>query len=95
MQDNGKPFSTNRLWKVFNKAREDHPEVAGVPHGLRANAVIHLRQNGYSIAQISDMVGMSPPVVERYSRHADRKAGGQAVLLALKQGPNKNRTVKS
>jgi hypothetical protein len=40
------------------------------------------------------MIGMSPPMVERYSRHADRKAGGQAVLLSIKQGRNKNRTVK-
>lgn len=79
LQDNGKPYTTNQLWKVFNKAREDHPELAdAVWHGLRANAVIHLRQSGYSIAQISDMIGMSPPMVERYCRHADRKAGGQA-----------------
>jgi integrase len=95
LQDNGRPYTTNQLWKVFNKAREDHPELAdAVWHGLRANAVIHLRQSGYSIAQISDMIGMSPPMVERYCRHADRKAGGQAVLLALKQGKNKNGIVK-
>jgi integrase len=95
IQDNGRPFTTNQLWKVFDKAREDHPSLAdAVWHGLRANAVIRLRQFGYSIAQISDMIGMSPQMVERYCRHADRKAGGQAVLLALKQGQNKNRTVK-
>jgi integrase len=95
MQENGRPFTTNQLWKVFSKVREDHSELAdAVWHGLRANAVIRLRQDGYSIAQISDMIGMSPPVVERYSRHADRKAGGQAVLLALKAGKNKNGTVK-
>lgn len=94
-QDNGRPFTTNQLWKVFDKAREDHPPLTdAVWHGLRANAVIRLRQDGYTIAQISDMVGMSAPVVERYSRHADRKAGGQAVLLAIKTGQNKNRTVK-
>ena len=80
---------------VFDKAREDHPALAdAVWHGLRANAVIRLRQSGYSIAQISDMIGMSPPMVERYCRHADRKAGGQAVLLALKQGQKENSTVK-
>lgn len=95
LQGNGKPFTTNQMWKAFNEAREDHPALAdAVWHGLRANAVIHLRQSGYSIAQISDMIGMSPQVVERYSRHADRKAGGQAALLAIKQGQNRNRTVK-
>jgi hypothetical protein len=95
LQDNGKPYTTNQLWKLFNRTREDHPELAdAVWHGLRANAVIHLRQSGCSIAQISDMIGMSPPMVERYSRHADRKAGGKAVLLGLKQGQNGNKIVK-
>ncbi len=95
IHDNGRAFSTNQLWRIFNKAREDHTGLKdAVWHGLRANAVIRLRQAGYSIAQISDMIGMSPPMVERYCRHADRKAGGQAVLLALKQGQNKNGTVK-
>ena len=95
LQDNGKPYTTNQLWKVFNKAREDHPEFGdAVWHGLRANAVIYLRQSNYSAPQISDMIGMSPPMVERYCRHADRKAGGQAVLLALKQGQDGNTVVK-
>jgi integrase len=94
-KNTGKPFTTNQLWKVFDKAREEHAALAdAVWHGLRANAVIRLRQSGYSIAQISDMIGMSPQMVERYCRHADRKAGGQAVLLALKQGQNANGTVK-
>jgi integrase len=95
MQENGKPLTTNQLWKIFDKTRADHPELKdAVWHGLRANAVIHHRQEGRSTGQISDMIGMSPPMVERYSRHADRKAGGQAVLLDLQQGRNKNRTVK-
>jgi len=95
LQENGRPFTTNLLWKVFDAARAAHPILDGaVPHGLRAVAVIRLRQAGYSIAQISDMIGMSPPMVERYSRHADRKAGGQAVLLALARNQNKNGTVK-
>jgi len=93
-QDNGKPFSTNQLWKVFNKAREGHPELAdAVWHGLRANAVIRLRHSNRTTSEISDALGMSPPMVERYSRHADRKAGGKAVLLEMAT-QNKNRTVK-
>lgn len=86
LQDSGKPFTTNGLWKKLDKVREDHPELAGaVWHGLRANAVIRLRQEGYTALQISDMVGMSVPMVERYCRYADRKAGGQAVLLRMKE----------
>jgi len=43
--------------------------------------------------QISDMVGMSVETVERYCRHADRKAGGQAVLRQMKER-NRTKTVK-
>ncbi|BBE74557.1 phage integrase family protein [Pleomorphomonas sp. SM30] len=95
LQDNGKPFTTNGWWKAFDAVRADHPALAdAVPHGLRAVAAIGLRQHGLSIPQISDMVGMSPAMVERYCRHADRKAGGKAVLHSITEGRNKNRTVK-
>lgn len=96
MQDNGRPFTTNQIWKVLKQARKDHPEIGDVVwHGLRANAVIRLRQSSRTTSEISDMIGMSPPMVDRYSRHADRKAGGKAVLLQMTAAQNKNRTVKS
>ena len=82
----GKPFTTNGLWKLFDRERGQHKVLSGaVWHGLRANAVIRLRQHGHSQAQISDMVGMSVEMVERYCRHADRKAGGQAVLREYRE----------
>lgn len=90
----GKPFSTNQMWKAFDRERQKHPILAGaVPHGLRANAVIRLRGAGYSALQISDMVGMSVEMVEHYCRHADRKASGQAVLRELRER-NDDTTVK-
>jgi integrase len=82
----GKPFSPNQMWKAFDRERKKHPILEGaVPHGLRANAVIRLRAHGYTALQISDMVGMSVEMVEHYSRHADRKASGQAVLRELRE----------
>lgn len=82
----GKPFSTNQMWKAFDRERKKHPILEGaVPHGLRANAVISLRGAGYSALQISDMVGMSVEMVEHYCRHADRKASGQAVLREFQE----------
>lgn len=88
LQDSGRPFTSNQFWRVFNKARQTHPVLEGaVWHGLRANAVIRLRQAGYSSLQISDMIGMSAEMVELYCRHADRKASGQAVLRELKLNP--------
>ena len=95
-QERGKPYSTNQLWKLFNSFRESHPELHGaVQHGLRANAVIRLRQANYTALQISDMVGLSVEMVEHYCRGADRKASGQAVLLEMKQRAHiKNATEK-
>ena len=94
LQDNGRPYTTNLLWRRFDHARGEFPGLAGaVWHGLRANAVIRLRQSGYSALQIGDMIGMSSPMVERYCRHADRKAGGKAVLLQLRER-KQDRTVK-
>lgn len=85
-QDNGRPVSENQLWKMFDRARRDHPALAGaVWHGLRANAVIRARQAGFSALQISDTIGLSVEMVEKYSRHADRKAGGKAVLGAYRE----------
>ncbi len=82
----GKPFNTNQMWKAFDRERQKHPILEGaVPHGLRANAVIRLRGAGYCARQISDMVGMSVEMVEHHSRHADRKASGQAVLRELRE----------
>ena len=82
----GKPFGTNQMWKAFDRERKKHPILEGaVPHGLRANAVIRLRVGGFTALQISDMVGMSVEMVEHYSRHADRKASGQAVLRQLRE----------
>lgn len=75
----GRPVTTNQLWKVFNAARGE--KLSGVVwHSLRANAVIRLRRASYTGQQISDMVGMSVEMIERYSRYSDRKAGAEAVV---------------
>lgn len=90
----GKPFSTNQMWKAFDRERKKHPILAGaVPHGLRANAVIRLRVEGRTALQISDMVGMSVEMVEHYCRYADRKASGQAILREYRE-PRDEQIVK-
>lgn len=82
----GKTVTTNQLWKIFNAARDNHPELKdAVWHGLRANAVIRLRQDGMSALQISATIGMSVEMVERYSRHQDRKAAAKAVLREYRE----------
>ncbi|MFV0303431.1 MAG: tyrosine-type recombinase/integrase [Paracoccus sp. (in: a-proteobacteria)] len=82
----GKPFTPNQLWKVFDEFRKTHDVFVGaVPHGLRANAVIGLRQLGYTGQQISDAIGLSVEMVERYSRGQDRKTGAQTILKTYRE----------
>lgn len=84
LQDSGKPFTRKLFSKHFATAREEIPALAGVTlHGLRCTAVIRLRREGLSVAQISDITGMSLAMIERYSRFADRKTSGQAALVSL------------
>lgn len=82
----GKPVTPNQLWKIYDKMRADSPVMEGtVPHGLRATAVISLRQRGYTGQQISDMVGMSVEMIERYCRHQDKKAAAVEVLREYRE----------
>jgi len=88
-------FPTNGLWKLFNRRRERHQVMSeAVWHGLRADAAIRLRQDGYAHGQISDMVAMSVEMVERHCRHADRTARGQAVLREYRERQS-DKTVRS
>jgi integrase len=83
-QAHGKRYSKDLLHKHFLEAREKIPELAGVTfHGLRATRVVELRQRGATTLQIQDQVGMSPKMIERYCRFADRKANGKAAVFAL------------
>ena len=90
-QESGQAYGRNLFWKHFDEARESIPELADVTlHGVRCTAVINLRQAGLSVAQISDIVGMSLGTIQRYCRFADRKESGTAALVIL----NERRTSK-
>lgn len=89
-QDGGKASGNRYTRKLFSthfaEARDKIPELSGVTlHGLRCTAVIRLRREGLSTAQIGDIVGMSLPMIERYCRFADRKTSGKAALLVLER----------
>lgn len=89
--ERGKPFSRTRFWRHFNELREQTPALAKVTlHGLRSTAVIMLRRTGLEILQISDIVGMSPQMIQRYCRFADKKASGKAALISLTEHKKKN-----
>lgn len=60
-----------------------------VLHGLRATAVVRLRRAGATTPQIVDMVGLSAPMVERYSRFADQKQSALAAVVLLDRKANR------
>lgn len=84
LHETGKPYSRKVFWKHFKEQADKIPALAGVTlHGLRSTAVIRLRREGLSTAQIQDIIGMSLAMIERYSRFADRKASGQAAIVSM------------
>jgi integrase len=86
LQANGKPYSRKLLWKHFDEARENIPELGDVTmHGLRATAVVRLRRLGLSAPLICDAIGMSLPMVQRYCRFADQEENARAVLTSLRK----------
>lgn len=93
-QPNGRVYTRNQFFVHFDLMRDSIPELKDVTlHGLRATAVINLRRSGLSTAQISDCIGMSIAMIERYCRFADKKASGKAALINLEERA-KNKTVK-
>ena len=56
-------------------------------HGLRATAVVRLRRAGASALQIADMVGMSQPMVNRYSRFSEQRENALAAVVYLDRTP--------
>jgi hypothetical protein len=91
LTETGKPFNRGFFWEHFDELRASTPTLAGATlHGLRATAVIRLRQAGLEVPQIQDIVGMSLQTIERYCRFADKKASGKAALISLTEHRKKN-----
>lgn len=86
LQESGRPF-TRKLFSVhFREVRDATPALAGTTiHGLRATAVVRLRREGLSTSQIEDIIGMSPAMISRYCRFADKKANGQAAVVFMRE----------
>jgi len=85
----GMPYGRRQqLTDAWGKERERHAELRHLTlHGLRGTAVVRLRRAGVSIAQICDVVGMSPQMVQRYCRFSDQKANALAAMERL-EGTN-------
>jgi integrase len=80
----GRPWRKDDITDHWERARNKHPELAGlVLHGLRGHACVQLRRSGLSGALISDVVGMSAPMVERYCRFSAQRENATAAVVHL------------
>lgn len=85
----GTPFERSQLSWHWTRERDSNPALAPIKaaglviHGLRASAVVRARQRGATVLQIADMVGMSEPMVARYSRLADQRENALAAVHHL------------
>jgi integrase len=84
LNNHGKPFTRKTFAHNFLEQRANIPELAGCTlHGLRATAVSRLKRFGLSDTTIADIVGMSLPMVVRYTRFEDKRASGKAALIQI------------
>jgi len=89
LKPDGQPYTRPQLSWNWNEERDTNEnleplkEAGLVLHGLRATAVVRARRRGAKVLQISDMFGMSEPMVARYSRLADQRENALAAVHYL------------
>jgi hypothetical protein len=80
----GRQYSRNRLSHDWALERDTNPALESlrgkVLHGLRATTVIRLRRMGFTELEISSYIGMSEPMVARYSRLANQQKSALATV---------------
>lgn len=91
MTDKGKQLIA--IWTDWERGLRDRDGEEIAPgtifkptlHGLRSTAVVTRRLAGYSVQQVSNDIGMSIPMVTRYSRFMDQKAAAQSNILLFER----------
>jgi len=92
----GRPWVRKDLSAHWGEERKRNPELAGyrnpplVIHGLRGYRCVTLRRQGVSAMNISGLVGLTTPMVERYCRFSDKTANALATVVLLNPGRKKN-----
>lgn len=89
LKEDNRPFTRPQLSDRWLRERDTNAALAPireaglVMHGLRGAAVVRLRRAGVPGPLICDMIGMSPPMVARYSRFSvqrDNAVAGADIL---------------
>lgn len=88
----GQPWAHRRAaYEAWTTERDRNPQLGLctglVLHGLRATAIVRLRRAGCPATLISDMIGLSVQMVERYCRFADQKHSAMAAVHYLDRNP--------
>jgi integrase len=79
LRPGGEPYTRELLSWHWNHERDTNAlleplaQAKAVLHGLRATCVVRLRHRRATSLEIASMIGMSLPMVERYSRFADQR----------------------
>jgi integrase len=87
LKADGTPFTRPQLSCQWLHERDTMPALAElkgcVLHGLRGTACVRLLRAGAHSRQIADMVGMSEPMVKRYTRFAVQRDNAIAAVHYL------------
>lgn len=93
LTSSGLPWSRASLSHAWARERDSNAslkslgEAGLVLHGLRATACVRLSRAGANSRQISDMVGMSEPMVTRYCRLSEQRQNAIAAVTKLDGTP--------
>lgn len=90
----GRPWTRQGLTEAWTAERDINPALAPlrevamegqrrhlVLHGLRGCACVRLLRAGLNTRQISDVIGMSEPMVARYTRFSEQKQNALAAII--------------
>jgi integrase len=93
-QSNGKPYSEGLFRDHFMEfGRDVFPELATVSiHGLRGTCIVRLKRRGISGDVISDIVGLSLAMVQRYTRFEDKQTTAEDAIGHLLDADRASRT---
>jgi integrase len=85
----GEPWDRQQLTEAWSYERKTNPALRPlldadlVLHGLRGHACVRLYRAGLNSRDVSVLVGMSVPMVERYCRLSDQKKNALAAVLKI------------
>lgn len=85
------PRAASMAWdyeRQNNPHLTEHRDTPLVIHGLRGHWCVKASREGLSDHAISDMIGMSVPMVSRYTRHSRQQDNAVAHVISLERWRN-------